>query len=124
MTTPDTGACRCDDCRRRGPPLTRHLPADVRAVLREFPGISVVRATQIVADRRTVRERAGRQAYRNRLGEQPFGGIDPFSRNLVVSFDNVAGEPEWWGIDWGSGPDQTAGYLQESYETEIAGGLL
>ena len=74
---------------RRHTPIDPSLPAAVRSVLRDFPGISVVRAHQVARDRKMLLERAQRQAGRNRYGYLEAGGIGPSAAELLESFDQA-----------------------------------
>lgn len=80
---------------RRRTPIDPTLPAAVRSVLADFPGISVVRAHQVAKDRQLLRERAQRQAYRNRYGALPYGGIGESAACLLESFDQISTTPDF-----------------------------
>lgn len=66
-------------------------PADVLQVLKDQPGISLVRAHQIARDRKLLRQRAERQVRHRRMGEPCWGGISLEDRNLLASFEQAAG---------------------------------
>ncbi len=65
------------------------LPAEVRAVMREFPGIHEPRAHQIVKERKIMRARAARQARQNLFGPVEAGGLGPRARALIDSFEGA-----------------------------------
>ncbi len=69
--------------------MAGELPRAVRQVLEDFPGISLVRAHQIARDQALLRQRAARQAYRNRFGPLEAGGLSPDDRALVESFEGL-----------------------------------
>ncbi len=74
----------------------------IDAVQRDFPGVSRVRAHQIVRDRELLRERlrmqqrAARQAYRNLYGPLDAGGIGTTAQALLESYEHVGETPELW----------------------------
>lgn len=65
------------------------LPSDVRQVMREFRGISVVRAHQIARDRQLLRRRAARQAHRNLFGPLEAGGLSRSAMALIDSYEGA-----------------------------------
>lgn len=86
----------------------RRLPANVKAVLRDFPGISLVRAQQVARDRQTLLRRAQRQARHNLYGELTAGGIGPSAHALLESLEHVGNHPSFL----------------ETYEFELPGDVL
>lgn len=69
--------------------MSSALPRDVREILEDFPGMSLVRAHQIARDRKLLRQRAARQAFRNRFGPLEAGGIGARALALVESFEGL-----------------------------------
>lgn len=69
--------------------MSKQLPADVRKVVDQFPGISLVRAHQIARDRAVLRRRAAKQARRNLYGPVDAGGLGPRARAVIAAIEEA-----------------------------------